>query len=158
MTDTPLILIAEDNPLLQRATVRVLNQAGYRTCAVDDGQAALRLARSEKPDLILLDVMLPDINGLEVCRQLKADPALAGCFIVLLSSVRIDSASRIAGLDSGAEDYIVRPIPNEDLLARVRSLLRLKQAEDALRASEQKFRSFFEKSSDPIVLSMKLAT
>ena len=151
MTNTPLILIVDDNRQLQRVTVRVLSQAGYRTCTADDGQAALRLARSEKPDLILLDVVLPDISGLEVCQQLKADPALAGCFIVMLSSTRIDSPSQIEGLEGGADGYMARPIPSDELLARVRGLLRLKHTEDRLRDSEARYRAVAHSATDAII-------
>jgi PAS domain S-box-containing protein len=153
MTDTPLILIVDDNLLLQQVTARALSQAGYRTCTADDGQAALRLAHSEKPDLILLDVVLPDINGFEVCRQLKADPALTDCFIVMLSSVRIDSLSLIEGLEGGADGYIARPIPNDELLARVRGLLRIKQAEDRLRESEERYHTLIEQAADGIFVA-----
>jgi DNA-binding response OmpR family regulator len=122
-----------DTLLLQQSTVWVLSQAGYRTCTADDGQSALRVARSEKPDLILLDVVLPHIDGFEVCCQLKADPALAGRFVVMLSGRRIDSLSQIEGLDGGADGYIARPFSNDELLAR--GLLHIKLAEDWLRES-----------------------
>ena len=152
MTDTPLILIVDDNVLLQQVAVRVLSRGGYRTCTADNGQSALRLTRSDKPDLILLDVALPDISGLEVCRQIKADPALAGSFVVMLSSTRIDSPSQIKGLDGGADGYIARPIPNDELLARVRGLLRIKLAENRLRASEEKYRTLFDSAGDAIFI------
>lgn len=100
----------------------------------------MRVARLDKPDLILLDVILPDIDGFEVCRVIKADPELAECFVVMLSGTRTDSASQIAGLDGGADGYISRPIPNAELLARVRGLLRIKRAEDRLRANEESLR------------------
>jgi PAS domain S-box-containing protein len=130
----------------------LLSQAGYRTCTADDGQAALRAARSEKPDLILLDVVLPDIHGLEVCRQLKADPALTGCFVVMLSSIRIDSSSQIEGLEGGADGYIVRPIPNAELLARVRSLLRIKHAEGRLRETNAYLENLINYANAPIIV------
>jgi PAS domain S-box-containing protein len=147
MTDAPLILIVDDNVLLQEATVWVLSQAGYRTCTADDGQAALRVACAEKPDLVLLDMVLPDLNGLEVCRRLKAAPALTGCFVVMLSSMAVDSPSQIEGLEGGADGYITRPISSDELLARVRGLLRIKLAEDQLRISEDKFKHVFDYST-----------
>ncbi len=148
MTDMPLILVVEDDPLLQRATVRLLNQAGYRTAQADDGQAGLQAARDQKPDLTLLDVNLPDISGVEVCRQIKAAPALRDCFVVLLSSARIDPHSQAIGLEGGADGYIARPVTNEELLARVRGILRIKhEAEEKRRESEVNFQLAFENAN-----------
>ncbi len=151
MKAAPLILVVDDDPLLQRATVRLLSQADYRTCAANDGQSALCLARSAKPDLILLDVVLPDIAGFDVCRQVKDDPTLTGCLVAMLSGSRVDSASQIEGLDGGADGYITRPVSNGELLARVRGLLRIKHAEDRLRESEARYRSVAQSAADAIV-------
>jgi CheY-like chemotaxis protein len=90
MADTALILIVDDNLPLQQATVRLLEQAGYNTLAARDGQTALNLARAEKPDLILLDMELPDISGAEVCRLLKTDRALSSCLIVFCPAHVVD--------------------------------------------------------------------
>lgn len=148
MTDLPLILVVDDDPLLLRATVRLLNQAGYRTAQADDGQAGLQAARDQKPDLTLLDVNLPDISGVEVCRQIKATPALRDCFVMLLSAARIDPHSQTVGLEGGADGYIARPVSNEELLARVRGLLRIKQAAEAKRhESEVNFQLAFENAN-----------
>jgi PAS domain S-box-containing protein len=151
MTDVPLILVVDDNLPLQRAAVQVLSQAGYRTGTADDGQAALRLARSEKPDLILLEAALPDVSSLDVCRQIKADPALTGCLIIMLSSTRVDSPGQVASLASGADGYIARPIPDDELLAHVHDLLRVKAAEDRLRESELRYRAVAQSAGDAIV-------
>ncbi len=148
MPDTALVLVVDDNFALQQIAVRALSRAGYRTCTADDGQAALRLARSEEPDLILLDVMLPDISGFDVCRQLKADPALTGCLVLMLSCTQTASPNQIDGLDAGADGFIARPIPNDELLARVRSLLRIKQVESRLRDSEKRLQEVLEHSLD----------
>ncbi len=140
MEEKPLILVIDDAPLMRAATVRVLDQAGYRTCQAADGLAGLQMTRDQKPDLTLLDVNLPDISGLEVCRLIKTDPTLLGCFVVLLSAERIDTQSQADGLDGGADGYIARPISNVELLARVQSMLRIQQSDAALRESEAKLK------------------
>lgn len=147
------ILVVDDSPSLLRVTTRVLQSAGYHTLEAADGQQALQLAREKQPDLILLDVVLPDINGLEVCRQIKAAPELAHIYVVLCSAQKITSEYQAEGLEAGADGYITRPISNRELLARVQAMLRLKQTEEALRVSREKFRSFFEQSGDGIVLT-----
>ncbi len=153
MTEIPLILVVDDDPLLQRATVRLLNQAGYNTVQADDGETGLQAAHDQKPDLALLDVNLPGMSGVEVCRQIKAAPALSDCFVVLLSAARIDPLSQVTGLDGGADGYIARPVSNEELLARVRGLLRIKHAaEEKRRASEVNFRLAFENANTGMCL------
>ncbi len=148
MDETPLILIVDDDLILQRATVRVLNQAGFRLSQAGDGLTCLQMVRDQRPDLTLLDVNLPDISGVEVCRQIKTDPILAGCFVILLSSERIDSQSQVEGLEGGADGYITRPVTNAELLARVRGTLRIQQAVQALREKEEQLRAIAESSSD----------
>jgi DNA-binding response OmpR family regulator len=131
--EKPLILVVDDDPFVRADSVRILDQAGYRTSQASDGLAGLQLAREQKPDLTLLDVNLPDISGLEVCHLIKTDPALAGSFVILLSTKRIDTQSQADGLESGADGYIARPISNVELLARVQSMLRIQQSEARLR-------------------------
>ncbi len=140
MNKPPLILIVDDDPLILRATARMLNQAGYRLLLACDALSGLQMARDQKPDLTLLDVNLPDMSGVEVCHLIKTDPTLAGCFVVLISGASIDSLSQVDGLGRGADGYIARPVTNAELLARVRGMLRIQQAEQALRASEEKYR------------------
>ncbi len=148
MNVTPLILVVDDDLLLQRATVRLLNQAGYRTCQASDGLTGLQMVREHKPDLTLLDVQLPDISGIHVCHRIKADPAQSSSFVVLVSGTRTDPQSQVDGLDEGADGYIVRPVTNAELLARVRGILRIKQAEDRLRENELKYRLLFENMAE----------
>ncbi|HEX7586758.1 MAG TPA: PAS domain S-box protein, partial [Anaerolineae bacterium] len=147
MNNTQLILVVDADPLLLRATVRLLNQAGYRTCQAGDGLTGLQLARAHKPDLTLLDVNLPDLSGVEVCRRIKADPALTAHFVVLFSGSPIDAQSQVDTLGGGADGYIVRPVTNEELLARVRGMLRIQHAEDRLRESEEQYGRLFEGAS-----------
>ena len=117
------ILVIEDDPLVLSGTVRILQKAGYTITKAVTGAEALRTARTNPPDLMLLDVVLPDINGFEVCRQLRADEATRGIFIAIVSGQKISPEDQAQGLDLGADEYITRPIGNRELLARVKALL-----------------------------------
>ncbi|MEO6874842.1 MAG: response regulator transcription factor [Opitutaceae bacterium] len=118
------ILVVDDNAAALKGCVRLLRQAGYEVAQAEDGRAALALVRTFRPALVLLDVVLPDISGREVLRQIKADPQWAGISVVLFSSIAISPEAMSAGLKVGADGYIARPIPNHELLARVRAVLR----------------------------------
>jgi putative two-component system response regulator len=119
-----LVLIAEDDAANRVLLGRLLERAGYRSIAVDDGRDAIRAATDERPDLVLLDVGLPSLNGLDVCRRLRADPRTVALPIILVTG---QTASRdvIAGLDAGADDFVRKPYDEAELMARVRSVLRL---------------------------------
>lgn len=132
------LLVVDDNPVVLLGFSELLRSAGFEVLEARTGEAALRQAREHSPDLILLDVMLPDSNGIELCRRIKADPELSSLFLVLLSSSQTSSGSQASGLDAGADGYIARPIENCELLARVQSLLRIQQAEAALRQAHDK--------------------
>jgi len=138
------LLIVDDDPHLLRAQTTLLERAGYRVFQAATGREALRLVREVDPQLILLDVMLPDIDGLEVCQRIKADPALAGTMVVLLSGVKTASHEQAEGLEAGADGVIARPVGNRELLARVEALLRLQRSEQRRRASEARYRDLFE--------------
>jgi PAS domain S-box-containing protein len=138
------ILIVDDNMLLRRMTVITLTGAGYRVTEATTGAEALRLARELQPELVLLDVGLPDLDGREVCRRLKADAATAALFVVLFSSTNISTLDQATGLEHGADGYITRPISNRELLARVQATLRLQQAEAALREANARLRVITE--------------
>jgi PAS domain S-box-containing protein len=138
MPETPHILVVDDDPVLLAATERLLTKSSYAVDCAENGLAALEKVEKYPPDLVLLDVMLPDIDGLEVCRQIKKTPGLQDVPVILLSGVKTGSDKQADGLESGADDYISRPISNRELLARVRIWLRLKQALDQIRASEEK--------------------
>jgi len=132
MTIPPRILVVDDEPHSLRLTARVLERASYQVTTAETGEAGLRLVRIEKPALVLLDVVLPDINGIEVCRRIKADADLANVCVVLLSSSRTASESQAEGLEAGADGYIARPVSNREILARVEAMLRLRQVEQDL--------------------------
>ncbi len=133
------ILVVDDEPLILRATSRLLTKAGYEVIEAATGKEGLRLVKETRPELVLLDVMLPDISGLQVCHRIKADADLAGIFVVLLSGARVDSDNQAEGLEEGADDYIVRPLSNRELVARVGAMLRIQRADEALRESEAWF-------------------
>jgi PAS domain S-box-containing protein len=144
MNEKARILVVDDNPDLLFATCRILKNAGYETIEAGNGQDGLRLTMEHNPDLVLLDVILPDIHGDEVCRRIKSDPKTAHIYVVLLSSTHIESDSQAERLEHGADGYIARPMPNRELLARIKAMLRLKCAETRLRESEEQFRLMFE--------------
>jgi two-component system sensor histidine kinase UhpB len=135
MNENVRILVVDDDPLLLRLTSRVLRSVGYEVLEAFTGMDGLRLAKETNPDLILLDVVLPDIDGIEVCRRIRADPETAGIYLIMLSGILITSDSQAEGLETGADEYIARPLSNRELLARVRTVVRLQQAEKALQAA-----------------------
>ena len=114
------ILIAEDEQDIHQLLVDYLQQSGFTTVAVDNGNDALSQARTEQPDLVLLDVMMPGLDGLEVCRQLREVSHVPVIFI----TARHDEVDRIVGLRMGADDYIVKPFSPREVVARVEALLR----------------------------------
>ncbi|GAB4495096.1 MAG: hypothetical protein OHK0052_01750 [Anaerolineales bacterium] len=146
------ILIVEDTVVIRAAMRRALEPAGYEIYEAGDGEEGLLMAETQQPDLILLDVEMPRLNGIEVCRRIKANPELKHTFVAIVSGSRIDSESQVEGLDSGADGYIARPIPARELLARVQSLLRIKQAEDAIRTRENELRLLINNNLDGMLL------
>jgi two-component system, OmpR family, response regulator MprA len=120
------ILIVDDDPAILSVLRRGLRIEGYTVQAADTGPAAVRMARIAPPDLIILDVMLPELDGLDVCRRLRRDLKTP----ILMLTARDAIRDRIAGLDSGADDYLVKPFDFDELLARIRALLRRVQPED----------------------------
>jgi len=116
------VLVADDDPLMLRSLQIILRSAGLTVVTVPDGVAALEQMRREPPRLALLDVMMARLNGLEVCRAVKSDPALVGVTVFLLTA-RAMPRERQQGLDAGADDYITKPFVNADLIAKVRAVL-----------------------------------
>jgi two-component system response regulator MprA len=121
------ILIIEDEDKILQFLQRGLTYEGYRVVTAADGPAGLALARSEVPDLVILDWMLPGLDGLEVCRRLRA----AGPTPILMLTARESVSDRVQGLDAGADDYLVKPFEFDELVARVRALLRRARPEAA---------------------------
>jgi two-component system, OmpR family, response regulator MprA len=118
--NTPSVLVVDDDPAVLSAVVRGLRIEGYRPLPAEDGTTALSLARCESPQLAILDWMLPDMDGLALCRELRE----IGGLPILMLTARDGVLDRVAGLDSGADDYLVKPFAMPELLARLRALLR----------------------------------
>ena len=130
----PLILIVEDEPPLVEMLKYNFESAGFRTSVATDGQEALFQAEELTPDLILLDWMLPEYSGIEICRKLRDRDATKSVPIIMLTA-RSEEDDRILGLNSGADDYVVKPFSPKELVARVQATLRRSQprfAEDKL--------------------------
>jgi two-component system response regulator MprA len=115
------VLVVDDDEGISAALRRALEYEGLRVSLAHDGYAALEQIRRHAPDLVVLDLMLPGLDGLEVCRRLRAERAGT---LVLMLTARDAMADRVKGLDAGADDYLVKPFAYEELLARVRALLR----------------------------------
>ncbi|MEW6188296.1 MAG: response regulator [Thermodesulfobacteriota bacterium] len=120
------ILIVEDDPDILELLHFNLEKAGYRTLRAEDGEQALPLARKQNPDLVLLDLLLPGLNGLEVCRRMKGDPALQHIPIIMVTA-KGEEMDRIVGLELGADDYIVKPFSIREILLRIEKLLGRRQ-------------------------------
>ena len=133
---TPTILVVDDNEINRDILVTRLASQGYDTLQACDGEQALAMVARTTPDLILLDIMMPKIDGLEVCRRLKSDPGLPYIPIILVTA-KGESENVITGLDAGADEYLVKPIDQAALVARVRSALRMKSLHDEVRAQAE---------------------
>ena len=131
MRNPPRILIADDNAMNLDIFQTRLAVHGYDIVTAEDGEAALTLARETLPDLILLDVMMPKLDGLEVCRRLRGDAALPFMPIILVTA-RTDPKDVVAGLDAGGDEYLTKPVDQSALVARVKSMLRIKALHDTV--------------------------
>ena len=139
------LLFIDDDPDIVWTTTRMLVDAGYLVVNGFTADEARLLTQRHRPALVLLDVELPDGNGIEVARQIKLDPELAGVFVVLVSGARITPQEQAEGLRDGlADGYIVRPFSKVDFLARIEAFLRIRAAQEALRQSERQFRRMAE--------------
>src|SRR5499433_1575389 len=127
------ILIVDDNETNRDILATRLATHGYELLQAADGEEALIAAKEQTPDLILLDVMMPKLDGVEVCRRLKSDANLPFIPIILVTA-KADSKDVVAGLDAGADEYLAKPVDQMALMARVRSVLRLKELHDQVRA------------------------
>jgi adenylate cyclase len=131
MHPRPLILVADDNEAHRDILSRRLEAQGYDVVTASEGEEALASARAKLPDLILLDVMMPKVDGFEVCRQLKADDALPFMPIILITA-RAETSDIVRGLEAGGDEYVTKPVDQAALMARVRSTLRIKQLHDTV--------------------------
>ncbi|MFM0729773.1 response regulator [Paraburkholderia sediminicola] len=143
-----LILNVDDNDGARYAKSRILSRAGFVVIEAANGTEAIERARLSLPDLVLLDIKLPDINGFEVCRQIKSAPETAGILVLQISAAAVQSTDKIRGLNGGADSYLTEPIEPAELIAHVRALLRVRRAEGALLESEERFRQMAENIDD----------
>ena len=131
MRTPPQILIVDDNPDNLDILQTRLARHGYEILTARDGEEALAAARESRPDLILLDIMMPKLDGIEVCRRLKADPSLPFMPIIMVTA-KADSRDIVAGLEAGGDEYLTKPVDQAALVARVKSMLRIKQLHDTV--------------------------
>jgi PAS domain S-box-containing protein len=148
MSDAPLILNVDDYESARYARSKLLQQAGFRVVEAATGADALRLLANELPALAIVDIKLPDMNGTELCRRIKEEPATAAVLVLHTSATFRRGEDRARGLEQGADGYLVEPVEPEVLVATVRALLRIRHAEDAVRLAEREWRLTFETITD----------
>jgi two-component system, OmpR family, phosphate regulon response regulator PhoB len=130
------ILVIEDEPDIQQVLDYNLREKGHKVFIAGKGEEGLRIARDKRPDLVLLDLMLPDIPGTEVCKALKTDPSLKNTQVVMLTA-KGEEIDRVVGFELGADDYVVKPFSVRELLLRITAILRRSQGEPEAAASFQ---------------------
>jgi class 3 adenylate cyclase len=133
MNDPPRILVVDDNEANRDIIVTRLERHGYETFQAADGEEALAAVKQHCPDLVLLDVMMPQLDGIETCRRLKCD-ATSPFLPIILVTAKMDSKDVVAGLEAGADEYLTKPVDQAALVARVRSVLRVKSLHDQVQA------------------------
>ena len=132
MTDEPLVLVVDDLPANVRLLDAVLSPRGYQVLGAGSGPEALALVAERRPDLILLDIVMPEMDGYEVCRRLRQDPATAFLPVVMITAS--GDQERLLAIEAGADDFVAKPFDQAELMARVRSLLRIKRYHDTIEA------------------------
>lgn len=143
------VLHVNDDAARRYLLGRILRDHGFAVIDASTGAEGLELAASKHPEIVLLDVKLPDIDGFDVCRRLKAEPATASIPVVLVSAVLVEDADKVYGLESGADGYLTDPLHPSVVVATLRALLRARAAEEARRESEAQYRLLFEHNPLP---------
>lgn len=138
------VLLVEDDPVQANATKQILLQSGYEVFLAHDGINAIKSVKSEKPDIILLDVILPGLDGYEVCRWLKLDEQARGIPVIMLT-VKKELSDKISGLHIGADDYLPKPYNELELNARIYASLRTKALQDELRVKNSQLEDLLSK-------------
>ncbi|MDZ7991567.1 MAG: response regulator [Nostoc sp. EfeVER01] len=146
------ILHVDDNEANRYVVTRILQNAGFSVVEAANGATGLEAVAKFQPDLVILDVQLPDISGFEVCRQIKANPETAFIPVLHLSASFVQSQDKAEGLDSGADAYLVQPVEPIELLATLRSLLRIRRAEEAALSSAREWQTTFDSMNDGVSL------
>ncbi len=154
MPERPLttILHVDDNEANRYVVNRMLRNAGFNVVEAATGEAALQSVAQAIPDLIVLDVQLPGMNGFEIAHRLKADPTTTSIPILLLSASLTDSKDKVQGLESGADSYLIQPVEAIELIATVRALLRMRQAEESALTLAKQWQATFDAMNDGVCL------
>jgi PAS domain S-box-containing protein len=146
------ILVVDDDGAVRQLFASCLRREGYAVEEAATGRQGLHLTQTRHPDLVLLDVRLPDIGGIEVCRQIKSDATLKDVFVILCSGEATSVEHKVDGLHTGADEYLTKPFGINELLARVQTLMRLRNTTAALRASEEHHRRLIDILPDAVCL------
>jgi CheY-like chemotaxis protein/serine phosphatase RsbU (regulator of sigma subunit) len=152
MSESIEILLADDSEVGRYVIATTLRRAGFEVREVPDGIEALHAALERPPDLAVLDVKMPGLNGLEVCSRMKADPTTSFVPVLLLSATFLDDEYRVEGLEIGADGYLTQPVEAPVLIASIRSLLRTRKAERAERLAANQWQVTFDAIGDPVAL------
>ncbi|HWN16589.1 MAG TPA: response regulator, partial [Candidatus Dormibacteraeota bacterium] len=147
-----LILNVDDYEASRYARSQMLQRSGFRVLEAGTGAESIRLASERRPDLVLLDVNLPDMDGFEVCRRLRAQAATLTVPIVHISATFLSDRAEELAYEGGADSYLTDPVEPAVLLATIHSLLRLRRAEEGLRAASREWRATFDAIGDGICL------
>src|SRR5215510_14410879 len=150
-TSEIMILNVDDFEPGLYAKSRVLRLAGFDVREAMTGEDTLRLAKELKPDLVLLDVHLPDVSGIEVCRRMKTDPSTNAILVIQTSATFTEHRDRIRGLEGGADAYLTEPIEAEELIANIRAILRLREAEQQVREREAWLKTVMSSIGDAVI-------
>ena len=132
MSDDPIVLVVDDLPQNVRLLDAVLSPRGFKVVGVNSGEDALAIMREEPPDIVLLDILMPDMDGYEVCRRIRQDPATAFLPVVMITAS--GEQEKLRAIEAGADDFVTKPFDQSELLARVRSLIRVKRYHDTIEA------------------------
>jgi len=152
MTQPLVVLNVNDDAATRYLMTKILRSGGYTVLEAVNGETALAAVSTQRPDLVLLDVKLPDMSGLDVCRRLKADPSTATILVIQTSATYSSSDRRVEGLDSGADGYLAQPFDAVELLATIRAILRTRRAEEAERKAGRRLHRTFDAIQDGLLL------
>ena len=152
MPEPITILHIDENETNRYVVGRMLQNAGYQVLEATSGEAGMQVAIAANPDLVILDVQLPGLNGFEVCHQLKSTPATARIPVLYLSATFVEGRDKAQGLDSGADAYLVQPVEPIELVATIRALLRIRRAEDSAVTLAREWQTTFNSISDGVGL------
>jgi len=146
------ILVVDDEVYVADAMARLLKKQGYEVLVAHNGIQALDIAMQKVPQLVLCDIVLPDITGNQILTTLKSTPSTSSCFVVLMSAHKIDTKHQAEGFELGADGYLVKPIQNRELIARIDAFMKHKNTIDQLKESEDRFRKIVDRSTNALLI------